>query len=414
MFIIPNRITKLNIDTSVIFNILLSGKMWSFYFLYHQICPKFQTQSFTGTARYGILTVTNDFLIRTNSHSISHGGFIMASKGRKGDNQKLKMLYLTKIFSEETDDLHSLTMPEIIEKLAAYGVNANRKTLYQDFEELRHFGLDIIAVQEGRNCYYHLGARDFELPELKLLVDSVQSAKFITDKKSKELIKKLEQLVSKYEGNQLHRQVVISGRIKSMNESIYYNVDKLHEAIGAGCQIRFKYYQWNVKKEMELRRDGAWYQVSPWGLMWDDENYYLVAYDAEDDKIKHYRVDKMLRISVTKEKREGQQQFKAFNMPRYTKSLFGMYGGKETSVTLEARNEMVGVLIDRFGKDIFIAPVDGEHFKTTVNVAVSSQFLGWIMALGGGVKIVAPASVVEQMKAEIARLSVQYMDKETN
>ena len=334
----------------------------------------------------------------------------MASKERKGDNQKLKMLYLAKIFSEETDDQHALTMPEIITKLAACGVNADRKTLYLDFEELRTFGLDIIATQVGRNCYYHLGGRDFELPELKLLVDSVQSAKFITDKKSKELFKKLEALVSKHEGKQLHRQVVISGRIKTMNESIYYNVDKLHEAIGAGCQIRFKYYQWNVKKEMELRRDGAWYQVSPWALMWDDENYYLVAYDSEDDKIKHYRVDKMLRISVTEEKREGQDQFKKFNMPRYTKSLFGMYGGEETSVTIEGRNDMVGVLIDRFGKDIFLTSIDNEHFRTVVNVAVSNQFFGWIMALGDGVKIVAPQPVVDQMKAEAERLYKQYTE----
>lgn len=332
----------------------------------------------------------------------------MAGKERKGDNQKLKMLFLAKIFSEETDDQHALTMPQIIEKLSACGVNADRKTLYLDFEELRHFGLDIIAVKVGRDCFYHLGGRDFELPELKLLVDSVQSAKFITDKKSKELIKKLESLVSKYEGKQLHRQVVISGRIKTMNESIYYNVDKLHEAIGADSQIRFKYYQWNVKKEMELRRDGAWYQISPWGLMWDDENYYLVGYDAEDSKIKHYRVDKMLRIALTDQKREGREPFKAFNMPRYTKSLFGMYGGEETKVTIEAENSMVGVMIDRFGKDIIIVPVDESHFKTIVNVAISNQFLGWIMALGGGVKITSPASVVEQMKAEINRLATQY------
>ena len=167
---------------------------------------------------------------------------------RKGDNQKLKMLYLTKIFSEETDASHYLTMPEIIEKLAACGVNADRKTLYQDFEELQHFGLDIIAEKQGRNCYYYLGTREFELPELKLLVDSVQSAKFITDKKSQELIKKLEGLASRYEGRKLNREVVISGRIKAMNESIYYNVDKLHEAIGEDSWIRFLYYQLNVKK----------------------------------------------------------------------------------------------------------------------------------------------------------------------
>ena len=327
---------------------------------------------------------------------------------RKGDNQKLKMLYLVKIFSEETDDQHPLTMPEIIRKLQAYGVNANRKTLYLDFEELRTFGLDIIATKVGHECYYNLGSRDFELPELKLLVDSVQSAKFITDKKSAELIKKLESLVSRYEGKKLQRQVVISGRIKAMNESIYYNVDKLHEAIGSGCQIRFKYYQWNVNKEMELRKDGAWYQVSPWALMWDDENYYLVAYDAEEDIIKHYRVDKMLRITVIPDKRLGQDQFKKFDMPRYTKSLFGMYGGEEVKVTLECLNDMAGVIIDRFGKDVIIAPAGADHFRVTVNVTLSNQFLGWVMAMGDGMKIVAPAKVVDRMKSELSRLCEQY------
>ena len=330
------------------------------------------------------------------------------STERKGDNQKLKMLYLVKIFSEETDDLHPLTMAEIIQKLAAYGVNANRKTLYQDFEELRTFGLDIISGKAGRDFHYSLGSRDFELPELKLLVDSVQSAKFITDKKSAELIKKLESLVSKYEGKQLHRQVVISGRIKTMNESIYYNVDKLHEAIGSGCQVKFRYFQWNVNKETELRRDGAWYQVSPWALMWDDENYYLVAYDASDDKIKHYRVDKMLSIEVTTEKRLGQEQFRKFDMPRYTKSLFGMFGGEETRVTLEGRNDMVGIIIDRFGKDVFIVPVDEDHFQVNVTVALSNQFLGWIMAVSDGIRIVGPDKVVELMKDEIRRMAEDY------
>ena len=213
----------------------------------------------------------------------------MPVKERKGENQKLKMLYLARIFSEETDERHALTMPQIRSKLAACGVNADRKTLYQDFEELRSFGMDIIAERIGRDSYYYLGSRAFELPELKLLVDSVQSAKFITDKKSGQLIRKLEGLVSRHEGKLLQRQVVISGRVKTMNESIYYNVDKLHDAIGAGCQIRFKYYQWNVHKEMVLRKGGAWYQVSPWVLMWDNENYYLVAYDSEDQKIKQHK-----------------------------------------------------------------------------------------------------------------------------
>ena len=327
-----------------------------------------------------------------------------------GNNQKLKLLYLIKIFTEDTDDQHALTLPQIAEKLDAYGVSAERKTLYQDFELLRDFGFDIIGQQARRNFYYHMGNRRFELPELKLLVDSVQSAKFITDKKSNALIKKLEGMVSKYEARKLQRQVIISGRIKAMNESIYYNVDKLHEAIGTDRQIRFKYFRWNIKKEMELRKDGAWYQVSPWALMWDDENYYLVGYDAEDGKIKHYRVDKMWRISVADRKREGKEQFKAFNMPRYTKSLFGMFGGEEVKVTLEAENGMVGILLDRFGKDIPVKPVDADHFRTSVVVAVSSQFLGWIMALGDGVKIIGPDKVVTRMKEEIRLISQMYED----
>ena len=325
-----------------------------------------------------------------------------------GNKQKLKLLYLIKIFTEDTDDQHALTLPQIVEKLGAYGISAERKTLYQDFELLRDFGFDIIGQQARRNFYYHMGNRRFELPELKLLVDSVQSAKFITDKKSNALIKKLEGMVSKYEARKLQRQVIISGRIKAMNESIYYNVDKLHEAIGTDRQIRFKYFRWNIKKEMELRKDGAWYQVSPWALMWDDENYYLVGYDAEDGKIKHYRVDKMWRISVADRKREGKEQFKAFNMPRYTKSLFGMFGGEEVKVTLEAENGMVGILLDRFGKDIPVKPVDADHFRTSVVVAVSSQFLGWIMALGDGVKIIGPDKVVDRMKEEIRLISQMY------
>jgi predicted DNA-binding transcriptional regulator YafY len=324
------------------------------------------------------------------------------------NKQRLKLLYLMQIFSEDTDDEHMLTLPQIIGKLKACGVDVERKTLYQDFEILRDFGFDIVGVQTQRNYFYHIGNRKFELPELKLLVDSVQSAKFMTDKKSKSLIRKLEAMASKYDARKLHRQVVISGRVKTMNESIYFNVDKIHEAIGSDSQIRFKYFQWNVKKEMELRKGGAWYQVSPWALMWDDENYYLVAYDGEEKKIKHYRVDKMLKISLLDTKREGKEEFQEFDMARYNKSLFGMYGGEEVKITLEAGNEFAGVLIDRFGKEIIIRQVDSDHFRTVVNVAISNQFLGWIMALGNGVKIVAPESVVERMRQEIKLLDEMY------
>ncbi len=326
-----------------------------------------------------------------------------------GQNQKLKMLYLQKILSEETDPDHGLSAQEIIDRLSMYDVNADRKTLYADFDELERFGLDIVSERTGRNVLYHLNERLFELPELKLLVDSVQASKFITERKSRQLIRKLESLVSNYEAKHLHRQVLISGRVKTMNESIYYNVDMLHEAINQGKQIRFHYGQWNVQKKIVLRRGGAWYQVSPWCLMWDDENYYLVAFDAEDGKIKHYRVDKMLHLSISSLPREGKQQFRKFDAAQYTKQLFGMFGGEVVRVSLEGRNEMAGVLIDRFGNDISIAPKDSDHFTATVEVALSQHFLGWIIALGDGVKINGPEALVEQMKAEAKRLSEVYL-----
>jgi predicted DNA-binding transcriptional regulator YafY len=239
-------------------------------------------------------------------------------------------------------------------------------------------------------------------------VDSVQSAKFITDRKSNQLIKKLESLASKYEGSQLHRQVFISGRVKTMNESIYYNVDELHGAINSDRQIRFRYYDWNLKKELEPRFDGRWYQLSPWALMWDDEMYYLVVYDDKHDQITHYRVDKIKDIMVTDEPRKGQDAFKEFDIAHYTKTLFGMYAGEETKVTLEASNHMAGVLIDRFGKDIVFAPIDDDHFRTVVNVIVSSHFFGWLMSLGGDIRVVGPDNVVDQMKAAIRSISEQY------
>lgn len=335
----------------------------------------------------------------------------MAGNERRGEHQKQKLLYLAKLFTEETDAQHALGMAEIIEKLADCGVNADRKTLYLDFQELQDFGMDIETVKAGRNTLYRLASRRFELPELKLLVDSVQSAKFITDKKSKDLISKLETLASKHEAKQLQRQVIIAERIKTMNTSVYYNVDALHEAINAGCQVRFQYFQWNLKKEMELRRNGAWYQISPWALVWDSEYYYLVAYEAESRKIKHYRVDKMKRISVVDAAREGLESFRQFNTVRYAKSLFGMNGGEETVVTLEANNDMVGILIDRFGKEIPIMPIDDEHFRCRVTVAVSRLFLGWIMGLGGDIRIVSPPQVVAKMTDEVQRLAAQYPQK---
>lgn len=326
----------------------------------------------------------------------------------KGKHQKLKLLYLAKIFMEETDDEHGLSRQDIIDRLSAWGINADRKTLYSDLEELRTFGIDIITEHQGNDWTYHIGERQFELAELKLLVDSVQSAKFITERKSRELIKKLENLVSRHEARQLHRQVLISGRVKTMNESIYYNVDKIHSAINADSRIKFQYFQWNVKKEIVLRHNGAWYNVSPWALVWDNENYYLIGYDSSTCQIRHYRVDKMLKISATEQKREGKEAFSAIDIPGYSRQLFGMYGGEDTRVSLEAADHMAGILIDRFGQDVRMIPGNDGTFTAYVNVAVSPQFLGWVFSLGKDVRITGPEKVVEMMRQEGKRLVQQY------
>lgn len=327
----------------------------------------------------------------------------------KSSNQKAKLLYLQKILLERTDDNHGMTMPEIIDALAAYGIKADRKTVYQDLDELREFGLDILKEQVGRNTIYHVGERPYELAELKLLVDSVQAAKFISEKKSQALIKKLEGLVSREEAKELQRQVLITGRVKTMNESVYYNVDMIHNAIRLDREIAFQYFQWNTEKETVLRKGGAAYRVSPWSLLWDDEYYYLAAYDGEAGIIKHYRVDKMLRINIEESPRRGREVFGALDLSAYTKSLFGMFGGEPVKVRIEAKNEMAGVLIDRFGKDIILSRTDDpDWFLTSVEVRVSALFLGWIFALGENVRIVGPDDVVEKMRREAERLTSQY------
>jgi predicted DNA-binding transcriptional regulator YafY len=326
----------------------------------------------------------------------------------KGNNQKLKIVYLMKIFLEKTDETHSITMPEIISELERYGVSAERKSIYSDIENLRLFGMDIIGEQRERTYYYHLGNRQFELAELKLLVDSVQSAQFITAKKSNELIRKIEGFASKYEASQLQRQVYVSKRIKTMNESIFYNVDIIHRAIGENSQIVFQYFQWDVQGKMVLRRNGAFYQVSPWALSWEENKYYLIAFDGVENKIKHFRVDKMLHIEVKNEKRQGKSIFHQFDMAVYTRKMFDMFDGEEQIVKLECENEFAGVMIDRFGRDISLKPIDETHFTVNVNVSVSRRFLAWIFALGEGVKIVSPETVVEQMRQEAERLTKQY------
>ena len=326
----------------------------------------------------------------------------------KGSNQKFKLYRLAQIMLERTDEEHYISMPEIMAALSEYDVTADRKSIYNDLRDLSVFGIEVEGEPIGNRYHYHVTNRSFELPELKLLVDAIQSSKFITEKKSYALIKKLETLASKYDAQKLQRQVYVSGRIKTMNESIYYTVDAIHNAISEYKKIKFQYFQWNAKKEMELRHNGAWYHISPWGLSWDDENYYLVGYDTDAGMIKHYRVDKMLHIKISDESREGKEHFKKLDMADYAKKSFGMFGGKEQTVKLSVHNKLAGVIIDRFGKDVMMIPADEEHFNVNVDVRVSRQFLGWVFSLGSDIQIVGPDDVVEQMRKEIARSVEQY------
>ena len=315
----------------------------------------------------------------------------------KSSNQKLKLLYLAKIFLENTDKTHALTIKELSDALGAYEIRAERKSLYDDIELLRVFGLDI-GVQRDKQVKYYAGTRAFELAELKLLVDAVQSSKFITEKKSASLIKKIESLASRYEAAQLHRQVTVSNRLKAENEEIFCNVDMIHRAISENRKICFRYFEWNIEKKRVLRRDGAFYCVSPWALTWDDENYYMLGYDPNMQSIKHYRVDKMLELYMEKSPREGEKEFSAIDITQYSKQVFGMYGGELTGVRLSCDRSLAGVVIDRFGTDIVIAN-HGDRFEFTVKVMISPTFYSWILGFGNKIQVVSPKCVRDQVAA---------------
>lgn len=328
----------------------------------------------------------------------------------KGNNSKLKLSYLTRIMLEKTDDEHGLTMAQILAELKRYDVTAERKSIYADFSDMKEYlGIDIIQEKIGRETYYFVGSREFEVAEIKLLIDAIQSSKFITEKKSNELIKKIKGLVSRHQAAQLQRQVYVHGRIKTMNESIYYNVDTLHGAIAKNSKIKFRYCGWYTNKKLVPLHNGDFFTVSPWALTWDDEYYYLVAFDEFSQAIKHYRVDKMVEISVLDEQRSGKELFEAFDMAAYSTVNFGMFHGEVKKVHISFPNYNVGIFIDRFGKDIAIRPAEGENrSKIAVDVAVSKQFFGWIASLGRWVKIEGPEDVVEQMKEFAQKLFEVY------
>ena len=321
----------------------------------------------------------------------------------KSANQKAKLLYVMKILLQESDEEHPLSTEDIIRKLEEAGIKAERKSIYSDVETLRAFGLDVHGAR-GRSAGYYIGAREFELPEIKLLIDSVQSSKFITERKTMQLIRKLAGLMSVHEADLMKRQLYVKNRIKSMNESIYYNVDAIHQAIAADRQIEFRYSSYTITKEKKFRRGGRPYQVSPLALSWAEENYYLIAYEAEAGKIKHFRVDKMDGIRVTERSREGKEILPEKEMGAYARKNFSMFGGRDEVVTMRFANHLIGVVIDTFGKDVAVTSVDEGHFQIRATVAVSPQFFGWLFGLDGEASVTAPREVKERFLAQLERV----------
>ena len=272
----------------------------------------------------------------------------------KGRYQKLKLLYLLEILRDYSDENTYLSVRELTDLLLKNEIVVERKTLYKDLELLQDYGFNIVVEKNGRENIYALVEREFELVEVKMLIDVIQASKFLTAKKSRDLIIKLKKLASKKQAQKIQRQVYSFEENKYINENIYYNVDAIHNAIAENKQINFNYWQWNYKKEMIDRKNGEVYNISPFALVWNDENYYMVAYDNKKDLIKHYRVDKMRHVVIDENDRVGHENFLKEDISSYSKKIFGMYGGILEKVTLEFKESLIGVVVDRFGKDIII------------------------------------------------------------
>ncbi len=326
------------------------------------------------------------------------------------EKQKAKIIALLEIFEQYSDAEHRLTVPMLEERLRKEGIPSERKSIYTDIAALQDLGYDI-ELARGYGGGYYLENRDFELAELEILVDAVQNSRFITERKSNLLIKKLSKLTSAYKASSLARQVFVSGRVKSMNESVYYNVDALHQAIAQNQMVQFTYWTHNLAKRRVPRTPKTVYNVSPWALAYEGGNYYLIAYQtyAQPFGMRHYRVDKMSTVTLCEAQRLGLAIYAAFDLAAYTKKMFGMYSGTDARVTLRCDNYYMDAMIDRFGKNIIpITEGDNAHFHFDVPISVSPQFFGWVAGFAGGVEIIQPAAVRTQMKHFLQTLAAPY------
>lgn len=318
---------------------------------------------------------------------------------------KAKLLYLMKILLEQSDEFHPLSTKSIIDALSTYDISLERKTLYKDLELLREFGLDIEMVR-GKSFGYYIASREFELPELKLLVDAVQSSRFITAKKSNELIKKLSSLSNNHQARQLKRQIYEAERPKAINEEVYYNVDAIHTAINDGYKICFKYFDYSLDKQRIYRKQGEVYSYTPLALCWDDDKYYLICFNTKYQDFIHFRVDRMSNVWVSEEVVEDIDR-ERFNVYDHINQTFGMFGGPKVRAQLRFDNELINAVLDRFGGDIGIYPLDGQ-FEITADVIDSPTFLGWMVQFADKAEIVAPESLRAAMKDLVIKIQTKY------
>jgi len=324
----------------------------------------------------------------------------------RSENQKHKLIRLLQILMRETDEESGLTVNEIISRLAEYGINAERKSIYNDFIALEEIGFSVIKLY-GNPPEYTLGERIFELAELKMLVDAVESSKFITAEKSRDIIEKLRIFAGKSGAGELSRQVYVEDRVKTENSGVLYTVDSIHRAINESKQIEFAYFDYTANKKKVLRHGGEKYKVSPKSLVWSEENYYLVAYDERAGLLKNFRVDKMQKTEISEDFCSLVADSYKLNPADYSRKIFGMYGGREELVTIEARERLAGVIIDRFGTSPTFIKTDF-GFRVSLKVMVSPTFFSWVMGFGADMRIISPSYVREQMINTLREISKNY------
>jgi len=318
----------------------------------------------------------------------------------RSSNQKMKPLYLARILLEHTDEHNVMTAQEIISALAMYDVPANRKSIYDDIEALKTYGLDI-ELRRGTAGGYYIASRDFELPELKLLVDAVQSSRLITGRKSDALIKKLAKLTSSTQAKQLKRQVHIQGRAKTLNETVYYTIDSIHEAINTGKKIQFKYFSYNISKKRVYSKDSKAYIRTPVALCWNDDKYYLITFSPKFEiPFATYRVDRMVDVEILDEKADKCKKTE-FNIINYIKQNFGMFTGETMTAKIKFDESLVNVVLDQFGTDTQFVKAGEGKFIVTADVSASPVFLGWIFQFGDLVEVLEPETLRDTMRRMI-------------